>query len=124
MHEFFRIIDEQANHMRGLLADLLDQGRIETGTVSLAPEPAEVADLVEQAKRTAQGDGTHALSIDLPDGLTAGDGGRPVWVSVQALREGPQRPTRLRTVGRGMVVGSHGSGRPSSRGHASASCAS
>ena len=70
MHEFYRIIDEQANHMRGLLADLLDQGRIETGTVSLAPEPAEVASLVEQARRTFQGGGgTHALSIDLPDGL-------------------------------------------------------
>ena len=70
MHEFYRIIDEQANHVRDRLADLLDQGRIETGTVSLAPEPAEVAGLVEQARRTFQGGGgTHALSIDLPDGL-------------------------------------------------------
>ena len=68
-HEFFRIIDEQAGYMRGLLVDLLDQGRIETGTVSLAPEPAEVAGLVEQARHTFQGGGgTHALSIDLPDG--------------------------------------------------------
>ena len=70
MHEFFRIIDEQAGHMRGLLADLLDQGRIETGTVSVACEPAEVAGLVEQARSTFQGGGgTHALSIDLPDDL-------------------------------------------------------
>ena len=70
MRELHRIIDEQANHMRGLLADLLDQGRIETGTVSLAPEPAEVAGLVEQARRTFQGGGgTPALSVDLPNGL-------------------------------------------------------
>ena len=70
MHELFRIIDEQAGYMRGLLADLLDQGRIETGTVSVACEPAEVAGLVEQARSTFQGGGgTHALSIDLPDDL-------------------------------------------------------
>ena len=83
MHEFFRIIDEQAGHMRGLLADLLDQGRIETGTVSVACEPAEVAGLVEQARSTFQGGGgTHALSIDLPDDLprVMADPGRIVQV--------------------------------------------
>ena len=42
MLQFFRVIDEQANHMRSLIADLLDQGRIETGTLSVSPEPAEV----------------------------------------------------------------------------------
>ena len=43
MLQFFRIIDEQADHMRGLISDLLDAGRIEAGTLSVAPEPAEVA---------------------------------------------------------------------------------
>ena len=38
--QFFRIIDEQADHMRGLISDLLDMGRIEAGTLSVAPEPA------------------------------------------------------------------------------------
>ena len=83
MHEFFRIIDQQAGHMRGLLADLLDQGRIETGTVSVACEPAEVARLVEQARSTFQGSGgTHVLSIDLPDDLprVMADPGRIVQV--------------------------------------------
>ena len=83
MHEFFRIIDEQAGHMRGLLADLLDQGRIETGAVSVACEPAEVAGLVEQARSTFQGSGgTRALNIDLPDDLprVMADPGRIVQV--------------------------------------------
>ena len=43
MREFHRIIDEQADHMIGLISDLLDAGRIETGTLSVAPEPTEVA---------------------------------------------------------------------------------
>ena len=53
MLQFFRIIDEQADHMRGLIADLLDQGRIETGTLSVSPEPVEVAVLVDQARNTS-----------------------------------------------------------------------
>ena len=32
MREFFRIIAEQARHMRGLIGDLLDTGRIESGS--------------------------------------------------------------------------------------------
>ena len=42
MLQFFRVIDEQADQMRSLIGDLLDQGRIETGTLSVSPEPAEV----------------------------------------------------------------------------------
>ena len=37
MREFFRIIGEQADHMRGLISDLLDAGRIEAGTLSVSP---------------------------------------------------------------------------------------
>ena len=43
MREFFRIIDEQAHHMRGLINDLLDAGRIEAGTLSVAREAVPVA---------------------------------------------------------------------------------
>ena len=69
MIQFFRIIEEQADHMRGLISDLLDAGRIETGTLSVAPEPAEVAGLVDQARNTfISGGGRHAVLIDLsPD---------------------------------------------------------
>ena len=69
MREFFRIIDDQADHMRGLIADLLDAGRIDTGTLSVAPEPTDVADL-EQARNTfLSGGGRHTVLIDLPPGL-------------------------------------------------------
>ena len=57
MREFHRIIVEQADHMRGLIGDLLDAGRIESGTLSVAPEPSEVAELVERARNTFLGGG-------------------------------------------------------------------
>lgn len=70
MREFHRIIVEQARHMRGLIGDLLDTGRIESGTLSVAPEPSEVAALVERARSTfLSGGGRHALLVDLPAGL-------------------------------------------------------
>ena len=65
--QLLRIIEEQAAHMHGLISDLLDAGRIEAGTLSVFPEPAEVAGLVEQARRTfLSGGGRHAIQIDLP----------------------------------------------------------
>ena len=68
--QFFRIIEEQADHMRGLISDLLDAGHIEAGTLSVTPEPAEVADLVDQARTTfLSGGGRHTLLIDLPPDL-------------------------------------------------------
>ncbi len=68
--EFHRIIDEQARHMRGLIGDLLDAGRIRAGTLSVAPEPSEVAALVEQARTTfLSGGRRHSVLIDLPSGL-------------------------------------------------------
>ena len=68
--EFHRIIDEQAEHLRGLIGDLLDAGRIESGTLSVSPEPTPLADLVEQA-RTAflSGGARHAVTVDLPPDL-------------------------------------------------------
>ena len=50
--QFFRVIHEQADQMLGLIGDLLDQGRIETGTLSVSLEPAEVAGLMAQARST------------------------------------------------------------------------
>ena len=70
MLQFFRIIDEQARHMRVLISDLLDAGRIEAGTLSVAPEPAEVAGLVDQARNTfLSGGGRNPVRIDLPPDL-------------------------------------------------------
>ena len=68
--EFSRLIVEQANHMRGLIGDLLDAGRIGAGTLTVAPEPAEVAVLVEPARSAfLSGGGRHAIVVDLPAGL-------------------------------------------------------
>ena len=70
MLQFFRVIDDQADHMRGLIGELLDHGRIVTGTLSVSPEPIEVALLVDQARRTfVSGGRKHHLDIDLPDNL-------------------------------------------------------
>ena len=70
VREFFRIIGAQAEHMRGLISDLLDVGRIETGTLSVSPEPSEVGALVDQARNTfLSGGGRHTLLIDLPPDL-------------------------------------------------------
>ena len=53
-----------------LTADLLDAGRIEAGTLSVAPEPSAVAALVDQARGTfISGGGRHAVGIDLPPDL-------------------------------------------------------
>ena len=68
--QFFRIIEEQAEHMRGLINDLLDAGRIETGTLAIAPAQVEVAVLVDEARTTyLSGGGRHPLEIDLPPDL-------------------------------------------------------
>ena len=70
MLQFFRVINEQADRTLGLIADLLDQGRIETGTLSVAPEPTDLARLVDEARSTfLSSGGRHALEIDLPQDL-------------------------------------------------------
>ena len=70
VRQFFRIIDAQADHMDGLIGDLLDAGRIDSGTLSVDPEPAEVAALVDRARTTfVSGGGRQAVRIDLPPDL-------------------------------------------------------
>ena len=70
VRQFFRIIDAQADHMDGLIGDLLDAGRIDSGTLTVDPEPAEVAALVDRARTTfVSGGGRQAVRIDLPADL-------------------------------------------------------
>ena len=64
--QFHRIIDSQTDQMRELIADLLDVARIDTGTLSVAPEPTDLATLVGEAREAFQsGGGRHTLLIDL-----------------------------------------------------------
>ena len=52
--------------MRRMITDLLDVARIETGTLSVSPEPTGVADLIDQAKTSfLSGGGGNDLQIDL-----------------------------------------------------------
>ena len=68
--EFIRIVDGQADRMIDLIADLLDAGRIDTGTLSVSPEPSEVAAMVDRARTTfLSGGGRHTVLIDLPPDL-------------------------------------------------------
>ena len=65
--QFFRIVNGQANHMQSLIGDLLDNARIDTGTLSVFPEPSEVSDLVERARTSfLSGGSQHTVLVDLP----------------------------------------------------------
>ena len=69
-HEFHRIIHDQADHMRALIGDLLDAGRIEAGTLSVVPERSELATLVDRARTIfLSGGGRHTVLIDMPRDL-------------------------------------------------------
>ena len=72
MMQFFRIIDEQAARMTGLIRDLLDAGRIATGTLSVSPEPSDLAVLVDSARTSfVSAGGRHTITADLPADLPA-----------------------------------------------------
>ncbi len=70
--QFLRIVDGQADHMQGLIGNLLDAGRIEAGTLSVDPETSEVIALADAAKNAfVSGGGRHTVVIDLPGELPA-----------------------------------------------------
>ncbi len=112
MLQFFRIIDEQADHMRGLISDLLDAGRIDSGTLSVAAGPAEVTGLVDQARNTfLSGGGRHIVLIDLPQDLPRVMADRQRIVQVlnnllsNAARHSPESsPIRVAAVRDGVQV--------------------
>ena len=98
--QFFRIIEEQANYMRDLIGDLLDVARIESGSLEVAPEPAEVAALVDRARNVVlNSHGENNVQIDLPRDLphVLADKRRIVQVLcnliTNAARHAPERST-------------------------------
>ncbi|MDE0076267.1 MAG: ATP-binding protein [Caldilineaceae bacterium] len=112
MRQFHRIIDDQTDHMIGLINDLLDVARIETGTLPVAPEPADVAVLVDQARnRFLSGGGRSNFHIDLaPDlPLVMADRRRVVQVLTNLLanaaRYSPEAsPIRVKVAREGVHV--------------------
>ena len=70
MRRFFQVIDEQADHMRSLIGDILDTAQMDAGMLSVVTEPAGVAELVEEARRAfLRGGATNVIEADLPPGL-------------------------------------------------------
>ncbi len=69
VRQFVRIIEDQADHMNALVADLLDVARIEAGALAVGIEPAEVAVLLDRARSGfTNGGGKNTLAIDIePD---------------------------------------------------------
>ena len=125
MLQFFRIIGEQADYMRDLIGDLLDVARIETGELSVAPAPADVATLVGEARsRFQSGGGRNNLRIDLSPELplVMADGRRIIQVlnnlltnaaryshessaiGVSAVREGYHVAVSVTDEGRGIAA--------------------
>ena len=81
--QFFRIIEEQADHMRDLISNLLDLTRIEAGTLSIAPEQTDVAVLIDQAKNAFLSGGyRNVVEVDIGPDLppVRSDGQRIVQV--------------------------------------------
>ena len=70
VRQFVRIIGDQAEHMNALVSDLLDVARIETGTLPVVVEPAEVAVMVDRAKNAFRSaGGRNDLDIDIDPNL-------------------------------------------------------
>ena len=83
MLQFFQVINEQVDQMRSLIRNLLDHGRILTGTLSVSPELAEVTALVDEACRAFQGAaGRRPLTVDLQADLPSVMADRPRIIQV------------------------------------------
>ncbi len=83
VRQFVRIIGDQAESMNDLVADLLDVARIETGTLAVDPEPADVAVLLDRARsgfRSAGGRNNLAIDVEPELPLVMADRRRIVQV--------------------------------------------
>ena len=101
MRQFHRIISDQADRMRGLIHDLLDVAHIETGTLSVAPEPSDTAALVDEARIMFMSAGrTNRIHIDvapdLPQVMT--DRRRIVQVLSNLLSNAARHSNELSTI--------------------------
>ncbi|MCY4129553.1 MAG: response regulator [Gammaproteobacteria bacterium] len=68
--EFHRIIVDETAHMRRLVSDMLDAGRIESGSLSVHPEPRDIEKLVARARTSFISAGRRqSLSVDLAPNL-------------------------------------------------------
>ena len=82
MKHFFEIVDEQVDHLRELTNDLLDVTRIDLGNLSIAAEPTDLGDVIDEARSAFMGSSTNIVRVGVPKGmpLVAADGQRMVQV--------------------------------------------
>ena len=102
VHQFFCIVEEQADAMRDLINDLLDMTRIETGTLSVTPEPVDVASVIGQARTALLSAGhRHSIEIELAPNLPLvwGDRQRIAQVLVNLLSNAAASSPDWSTIG-------------------------
>ena len=85
--QFLRVIDEQADHMRQLINNLVDMTQIEAGALQVALEPTVLKDVLEEAREALLQDGTsHHIELDLaPDLPRIMADGRRIFQTLRSL---------------------------------------
>ena len=101
MRQFFRIIEDQADQMNNLVSDLLDVARIETGSLAVSPEPAEVGVMVDRARGAfISAGGGNPLTIDVEPELplVRADRRRIVQVLLNLLSNAARHSSELSAI--------------------------
>ena len=79
----FKILDDQLNSVRRMMNDLVDMGKIKSGTLALNLQPASVAEAIEEAHGVLQGSGSKiALELEIHGDLPAVSADRDRLVQV------------------------------------------
>jgi PAS domain S-box-containing protein len=66
--ELFDIINEQSDRLRDLVDNLLDMSRIEAGSLSVKPEPLDLASVMEEAQGIfARSGRSQRIDLEMPD---------------------------------------------------------
>ena len=103
--QFFRIINQQADRMRAMIGDLLDAAHIETGRLSVAPEPVDLSAIVDQAREPVSERWRQESAPDRSAAEPATGTGGPA-----ARRPGPGQPVVQRGPSLAAVIARSGGG--------------